>query len=48
MKIEHWYPEDRLSDRDKLEYKNMLGVCLGHIEGQGQKMTLVIHIKEMH
>ncbi|WP_368321733.1 hypothetical protein [Mediterraneibacter gnavus] len=37
MKIEHWYPEDRLSDRDKLEYKNMLGVCLGHIEGQGQK-----------
>ena len=33
MKIEHWYPEDRLSDVKKLEYSNMLGVCMGHIEG---------------
>jgi TIGR02646 family protein len=33
MKIEHWYPEDRLSDVKKLEYSNMLGVCTGHIEG---------------
>ena len=33
MKIEHWYPEDRLTDKERLEYKNMLGVCEGHIAG---------------
>lgn len=33
MKIEHWYPEDRLSDAETLDYSNMLGACLGHIEG---------------
>lgn len=33
MKIEHWYPEDRLTDVERLDYQNMLGVCLGHIEG---------------
>ncbi len=33
MKIEHWYPEEKLSERQKLDYKNMLGVCEGHIEG---------------
>lgn len=37
MKIEHWYPEDRLSEQEKLDYKNMLGVCLGHIDGQKGK-----------
>jgi len=26
MKIEHWYPEDLLSDIECLDYKNMLGV----------------------
>ena len=33
MKIEHWYPEDRLSDAERLEYNNMLGACLGHMDG---------------
>ena len=33
MKIEHWYPEDLLSDSECLEYKNMLGACEGHIVG---------------
>ena len=37
MKIEHWYPEDRLSEREKLDYRNMLGVCEGHIDGQSGK-----------
>ena len=33
MKIEHWYPEEKLSDVERLNYQNMLGACLGHIEG---------------
>lgn len=33
MKIEHWYPEDRLNDLERLDYKNMLGVCEGHLPG---------------
>lgn len=33
MKIEHWYPEDKLSDKECLEYKNMLGTCEGHLLG---------------
>lgn len=37
MKIEHWYLEDRLSEREKLDYRNMLGVCEGHIDGQSGK-----------
>lgn len=27
MKIEHWYPEDKLSEHERLDYRNMLGVC---------------------
>ena len=30
MKIEHWYPEEHLTDIECLNYQNMLGVCLGH------------------
>lgn len=33
MKIEHWYPEAELDETGKLDYENMLGVCMGHIEG---------------
>lgn len=33
MKIEHWYPEDKLTDVERLNYGNMLGACEGHIEG---------------
>ena len=33
MKIEHWYPENQLSDIERLDYQNMLGCCEGHIEG---------------
>ena len=33
MKIEHWYPESELSEVEKMDYSNMLGVCLGHMEG---------------
>ena len=37
MKIEHWYPENQLDDVGSLDYKNMLGVCEGHIAGQDGK-----------
>lgn len=33
MKIEHWYPENRLTDRECLDYSNMLGCCPGHNDG---------------
>ena len=33
MKIEHWYPEDRLTDQECLDYSNMLGCCPGHNDG---------------
>ena len=29
MKIEHWYPENRLTDQECLDYSNMLGCCPG-------------------
>ena len=37
MKIEHWRPEHLLSESEKLDYGNMLGVCMGHMEGQPGK-----------
>lgn len=44
MKIEHWYPEDRLSDEERLEYHNLLGTCVGHIEGtKGEDDTCDTH-----
>lgn len=27
MQIEHWYPESKLSEAEKLDYSNMFGVC---------------------
>lgn len=33
MKIEHWYPENRLTDQECLDYSNMLGCCPGHNAG---------------
>ena len=33
MKIEHWYPENLLTDLETLDYKNMMGCCEGHIDG---------------
>lgn len=39
-RIEHWKPESVLTEYEKLDYKNMLGVCLGHIDGtQGKEDT---------
>lgn len=44
MKIEHWKPEDQLSDMEALDYENMLGVCPGHNEGQkGSEDTCDTH-----
>lgn len=37
MKIEHWYPEDRLTDHECLDYSNMLGCCPGHKNGDSGK-----------
>lgn len=34
MKIEHWRPEKVLTEAQKLDYRNILGVCEGHIDGQ--------------
>lgn len=33
MKIEHWKPEKLLTAKETLDYSNMLGCCLGHIDG---------------
>ena len=44
VRIEHWKPESLLTEYEKLDYKNMLGVCLGHIEGtQGKDDTCDAH-----
>ena len=37
MKIEHWFPENELSDIERLDYRNMLGSCEGHIDGTNGK-----------
>lgn len=37
MKIEHWKPQSILTEKARLEYKNMLGVCLGHKEGDSKE-----------
>ena len=48
MKIEHWFPQNRLSgDQAKMDYKNMLASCEGHIEGSRDKdETCDTHKKE--
>ena len=34
MKIEHWYPQSKMkTEAEKLDYSNMLGVCMGHEDG---------------
>ena len=38
MKIEHWKPESELSSKEALDFSNMLGVCLGHNEGDKGKL----------
>lgn len=44
MKIEHWKPECILSEYERLDYHNMLGVCAGHKEGQkGSEDTCDTH-----
>lgn len=44
MKIEHWYPENRLTDRECLDYENMLGCCSGHNDGDsGRNDTCDTH-----
>lgn len=44
MKIEHWYPENRLTDRECLDYSNMLGCCPGHNDGDsGRNDTCDTH-----
>ena len=30
MKIEHWLPESQCSEFQKLDFRNMLGVCMGN------------------
>ena len=30
MKIEHWLPESQCSELQKLDFRNMLGVCMGN------------------
>lgn len=30
MKIEHWLPESQCSEAEKLDFKNMLAVCMGN------------------
>lgn len=32
MKIEHWLPESQCSEAEKLDFRNMLGVCLGNAD----------------
>lgn len=42
MKIEHWRPEKVLTEAQKLDYRNMLGVCEGHID-MGKMGIKMIH-----
>ncbi len=37
MKIEHWYPENELEEIERLDYRNMLASCTGHIDGTNGK-----------
>ena len=37
MKIEHWDPEDNLTELERLDIANMLGVCLGQYEWTKEK-----------
>lgn len=40
MKIEHWIPEKSLTEAEKLDYRNMLGCCLGTIQDSKGEKTL--------
>lgn len=35
MKIEHWEAQSTTSEANKLNYRNMLGVCMGDWDGKG-------------
>lgn len=37
MRIEHWHPEHDLTEKERLDYGNMLGCCQNHIEGTSGK-----------
>lgn len=37
MKIEHWYPENRMTDKECLDFSNMFGCCPGHNPGESGK-----------
>lgn len=46
MKIEHWYPEDRMTDQECLDFSNMFGCCPGHNPGdEGKQDTCDTHKK---
>lgn len=38
IKIEHWIPQNRLTEVEKMDYRNMLGVCQGHKKDTGKKV----------
>ncbi|MDO4921495.1 MAG: hypothetical protein Q4E64_06690 [Phascolarctobacterium sp.] len=46
-RIEHWIPECLLTEYEKMDYRNLLGVCSGHLEGQqGRDDTCDAHKKD--
>ena len=43
MKIEHWLPESQCSEAQKLDFRNMLGVCMGNAGHKEAETTCDSH-----
>ena len=46
MKIEHWLPESQCTEAQKLDFRNMLGVCLGNAGHPQPRTTCDAHRKD--
>ena len=46
MKIEHWFPESQCSEQQKLDFRNMLGVCMGNAGHPHSETTCDVHRKD--
>lgn len=46
MKIEHWLPESQCSEEEKLDFRNMLGVCMGNAGHPYPSTTCDAHRKD--
>ena len=46
MKIEHWLPESQCTEQQKLDFHNMLGVCMGNAGHPYRETTCDAHRKD--